>query len=81
MVCKSTIEKMMKNLLISWLLVLAALSSGCANVEPWERGTLAKPQMASNPDPLQSTLSTHVYNSREAASGGDSAGGGGCGCY
>ncbi|MCC6301737.1 MAG: DUF4266 domain-containing protein [Gammaproteobacteria bacterium] len=60
---------------------LAALLSGCAAVEPWERGTLAKPQMESPPHPLQGALSTHVYNSREAASGGDSAGGGGCGCY
>lgn len=60
---------------------LAVLLSGCAPVEPWERGTLAKPQMESPPHPLQSSLSTHVYNSREAAAGGDSAGGGGCGCY
>jgi hypothetical protein len=62
-------------------LALALMLSGCASVEPWERGTLARPQMASDPHPLQSSLSTHVYNSREAASGGNSAGGGGCGCY
>jgi hypothetical protein len=62
-------------------LVLAFMLSGCSTVEPWERGTLAKPQMAPDPHPLQNSLSTHVYNSREAASGGDSAAGGGCGCY
>lgn len=62
-------------------LTLVATLSGCSTVEPWERGTLAKPQMAPVPHPLQRSLSTHVYNSREAASGGDSAGGGGCGCY
>lgn len=63
------------------MLALLAMLSGCATVEPWERGTLAKPQMALDPHPLQRSLSTHIYNSREAASGGDSAGGGGCGCY
>lgn len=53
----------------------------CAVVEPWERGVLAKPEMALDPHPLQSKIDKHVYNSREAALGGDSAGGGGCGCY
>lgn len=62
-------------------LCLAMALSGCAQVEPWERGNLAKPQMALDPHPMQSSLSTHVYNSREAASGGSSAEGGGCGCY
>ncbi|MCC6207316.1 MAG: DUF4266 domain-containing protein [Gammaproteobacteria bacterium] len=62
-------------------LALVLMLSACSTVEPWERGALAKPQMASDPHPLQSSLSTHVYNSREAASGGNSAGGGGCGCY
>ena len=61
--------------------VLVTLICGCTNVEPWQRGTLAKPQMSSNPRPLQNKLRTHVHNSREAASGGDVAAGGGCGCY
>lgn len=74
-------RKKMKSTLAMSMVALAAMLSGCATVEPWERGNLAKPQMALNPHPLQSSLSTHVYNSREAASGGDSAGGGGCGCY
>ncbi len=54
---------------------------GCANPDAWERGVLAKPQMALVPHPLQSALRSHVYGSREAASGGDAAAGGGCGCY
>ncbi len=61
-------------------LALACLSA-CSTVEPWERGTLAKPQMALDPNPMQSSLSTHIYNSREAASAGSAAEGGGCGCY
>jgi hypothetical protein len=55
--------------------------SGCAEIAPWERGILAKPQMALDPYPLQSSIRAHQYGSREAASGAASGGGGGCGCY
>lgn len=55
--------------------------SGCAPVAPWERGHLAKPQMALDPHPAQSGFREHIYGAREAASGGSSASGGGCGCY
>ena len=51
-----------------------------ATVEPWERGTLSKPQMAMDPHPAQRALDSHIHTTREAASGGASAGGGGCGC-
>ena len=62
------------------VLGLAASLSGCAQVDPWERGTLAKSHMALDPSPRISALKTHVYTSREAASGGSEATGGGCGC-
>jgi hypothetical protein len=62
-------------------LLLALNLSGCAEVAPWERGNLAKPHMALNPSPMQTTLRSHQYGSREASSGGGAAGGGGCGCY
>ena len=55
--------------------------SGCSPVQPWQRGTLAKPHMALDPDPMQSILRSHQYGSREAASGGNAGSGGGCGCY
>jgi hypothetical protein len=65
-------------------LVLAAtlmpLVSACAHVEPWQRGTLAKPQMALDPHPVRSALVAHVRSAREAASGSVSKDGGGCGC-
>ncbi len=54
---------------------------GCAPVSPWERGNLAKPQMALDPYPLQSSSRAHIYGSREAAASGNAAEGGGCGCY
>ena len=61
---------------------MVALTSGCADVKPWERGTLAKPHMAIQPFPVSAALREHIYGSRESASGGSaSAGGGGCGCY
>jgi starvation-inducible outer membrane lipoprotein len=64
-------------------LVLGAciLLPGCATVPPWERGNLAKPQMAFDLNPAQTALREHAYGSREAAISGDAAAGGGCGCY
>ena len=61
-------------------LLLALLASACTTVEPWQRGTLAKPQMALNAHPQRSALIAHVRAAREAASGGVSKDGGGCGC-
>jgi len=56
------------------------LFSGCANVKPWERSTLADYTMRGDRDPLTISLSEHMWFSREAASGGRGVGGGGCGC-
>ena len=63
------------------LLLLASLLCGCAEVAPWQRGRLARPDMAPNPEPQQRALREHVYMSREAAIGGATGAGGGCGCY
>ena len=57
------------------------LLSACSAVSPWERGTLAKAEISLEPSPFQSSFRTHQYGSREAASGGSFASGGGCGCY
>jgi hypothetical protein len=62
-------------------LVLLVFSLGaCAPVQPWERGRLAQPVMALAADPLQESMDAHVYDSKEASSGGIGAAGGGCGC-
>ncbi len=74
---------MMKTLrlfLLAALALSAALLAGCTPVAAWERGTLAKPEMALDADPLGNALDSHVYFSKEASSGGNSASGGGCGC-
>ena len=60
-------------------LVLVVLG-GCETVQPWERGTLARPEMQLDSDPLETTLMEQVYESKEAASGGNGAAGAGCGC-
>ncbi|TAN48935.1 MAG: DUF4266 domain-containing protein [Methylococcaceae bacterium] len=63
------------------LFSLGLCLAGCTTVAPWERGLLAKPHMALEPNHAQHALRGHAYGSREAAAGGDSAAGGGCGCY
>jgi len=62
------------------ILLVMPLLAGCASVEPWQRGTLAKPQMALDPHPGRAALLAHVRSAREAASGTVSKDGGGCGC-
>jgi len=54
--------------------------SSCKHVSPWERGALADPTMAADGDPLAKMYAEHMWFSREAASGGEGVGGGGCGC-
>jgi hypothetical protein len=65
------------------LLVVSALAllTGCENVKPWQRGTLADPAMNSGErNRANIALNEHVWFSREAATGGRGVAGGGCGC-
>jgi len=55
-------------------------AAGCAAVQPYERGALAKKKMQMDPDAEATTLEQHVYEYREGASGGYGSVGGGCGC-
>lgn len=70
----------MKRFVPFTLLLGLLLVSGCANVKPWQRGTLADPTMRADRDPVGVAMSEHLFFSREAASGGRGVGGGGCGC-
>jgi hypothetical protein len=63
------------------MLCLCLQLAGCGAVAPWERGTLAKPQMALEPHVGQRAQREHQYASREAATASGTAAGGGCGCY
>ena len=54
--------------------------SACESVRPWERGTLARPEMQLDPNALQTGLYEQVYYSKEASRGGSKTAGAGCGC-
>ena len=64
-------------LVASVLLVGGAVA--CAPVAPYQRGHLARPDMAVEPSPSAQVLEK-TFASKEAASGSGSVGGGGCGC-
>ncbi len=68
-----------KIIVIAGLLALA----GCAMPTPpqaWQKGHLARPDMAMGGDVLEERFMQHIYSSKENASGGYGVGGGGCGC-
>jgi len=60
--------------------VLVCAMAGCSTVKPWDRDLLAQKRMQLVPSPVDEALDAHIFFSKEAASGGASAGGGGCGC-
>lgn len=67
-------------LTLAWV---GLILSGCATpepVKPWQKGNLARPDMALDADALESKMAEHVYVSKESHFGGNGVGGGGCGC-
>jgi hypothetical protein len=65
------------------VMIMASLAlGGCTlvPVQPWEKGTLAKPAMGFERDRLEARFAEHTYSSKEGTSGGSAVGGGGCGC-
>ncbi|MDH5378157.1 MAG: DUF4266 domain-containing protein [Gammaproteobacteria bacterium] len=65
-------------LLLLCLLLQACLKS--EEVKPWDRNVLAQDRAQLISDRLESAADEHIYFSKEAANGGQSLGGGGCGC-
>ncbi|HXN15022.1 MAG TPA: DUF4266 domain-containing protein [Usitatibacter sp.] len=59
---------------------LPALIAGCVAVAPYQRGYLARPDMALDNVAGTAKALEKTFASKEAASGGASVGGGGCGC-
>ena len=57
----------------------ALIVSGCATVQPWQRGRLADPAMVFDSDP-ELDYTSHWQEAREGAAGGSGVQGGGCGC-
>ncbi len=54
--------------------------AACTQVKPWERGELAKREMAFEVDPMETRIKDHIYFSKEGSSSGSTVTGGGCGC-
>ncbi|WP_348697969.1 DUF4266 domain-containing protein [Duganella fentianensis] len=75
---------MKRFILAGCVLAVCLQLSGCASlapVQPWQKGILAKPEMTFAGDNIGNEFNEHIYSSREGASGGSGANGGGCGCY
>ncbi len=49
-------------------------------VKPWEKDILAQPSMQIPADKMYSFSDDHIFFSKEASTGGNGVGGGGCGC-
>ncbi len=65
---------------ITLILLIFILLSGCSQVKPWQRGILAKDNMQGGPLEQKLVRDQHILFSKEGASGGGRAAGGGCGC-
>jgi hypothetical protein len=74
------ITGLMRISIVTAMLGVAGGCSSLSSVQPWEKGTLARPEMTFKANGLDTKYSEHIYNSREAAAGGAAVGGGGCGC-
>src|SRR5262249_28823306 len=68
---------MKPSLLFLAAVLLAAASSACTHVAPYQREILAHPTMT--PDDVATGMDAHVRAVSEGASGGLGGGGGGCG--
>jgi hypothetical protein len=73
---------MIKQIPLFIFVILLGILTGCdmQPVKPWERDVLAKPSMQLIPDELDNALDEHTFFSKEASTGGQGVGGGGCGC-
>ncbi len=78
MVNYGEIKMKTKHLLL--FIIALIFISGCAVVQPYERGRLADPNMIFDEDPIQKGIKDHYINIREGSEGGNGTEGGGCGC-
>ncbi|HKO94528.1 MAG TPA: DUF4266 domain-containing protein [Polyangiaceae bacterium] len=52
----------------------------CSHVHPYEREYHSKPHMTPGSEKAETAFQAHLRESREGATSGSSAAGGGCGC-
>ncbi len=72
--------KLLAHFLIFLSLSSLSTLSSCSNVNQIDRAQLSKKFMQLDPHPEESAFRNEVRSFREAAIGGNSAVGGGCGC-
>lgn len=70
----------MRSLRSLTLLGACLACAACAHVKPHEREYLSKPSMTPASESAEVGFQAHLRESREGASAGSSAAGGGCGC-
>lgn len=71
----------MRAQLLQGLLALACVSLvACSHVHPYEREYHSKPHMSPKDEGAETAFQAHLRESREGATSGSSAAGGGCGC-
>ncbi|WP_396589137.1 DUF4266 domain-containing protein [Bermanella sp. R86510] len=73
-------SKISKRLLLACILTQLLVACSSMGVKPWERDVLARDDMALDSASMDAAFDDHIYFSKEASSGGQSFGGGGCGC-
>lgn len=74
------ISRMNNNRIILISAVSLLVSCAFEEVKPWQRDLLAEDKMQIIEFPIEAALDEHIYFSKEASSGGQGLGGGGCGC-
>jgi hypothetical protein len=67
-------------IVLAFTLAAGLAATGCATVQPWQRGTLADSCMIFDADGNAVSYMTHWQESREGSMGGFGVQGGGCGC-
>ncbi len=62
------------------LLAMCLASAACGHVKPHEREYLSRPNMTPASEAAEGSFQAHLRESREGATAGSNAAGGGCGC-
>lgn len=60
--------------------LLASVCAACSHVHPYEREYHSRPNMTPKDEKAEGAFQAHLRESREGATSGSSAAGGGCGC-
>ncbi|MBI4704829.1 MAG: DUF4266 domain-containing protein [Deltaproteobacteria bacterium] len=78
--CPPSLSACSSRACLGGLTLCCLLGSGCAAVQPWERGIHSRACMRPEPDPLGQRIEAHVHEYREGSLGAEATSGGGCGC-